>query len=64
MVKTAAAVMLKESDLADHNKVLDCLVQLLTSHERLAAMSAAALTLAHPQAAQEIAERLVSLATN
>ncbi len=63
LVKIEAAVMLKESDLADHGKVLDCLVQLLTSHERLAAMSAAALTQSHPQAAEEIAKRLVSLAT-
>ena len=36
--------MLKEPDLADHGKVLECLIHLLTSHERLAAMSAAALT--------------------
>ena len=64
LVKIEAAVMLKESDLADHRKVLECLVQLLTSRERLNAMSAAALTQSHPQAAQEIAERLVSLATN
>jgi UDP-N-acetylglucosamine--N-acetylmuramyl-(pentapeptide) pyrophosphoryl-undecaprenol N-acetylglucosamine transferase len=64
LVKIEAAVMLKESDLADHGKVLECLVQLLTSRERLNAMSAAALTQSHPQAAQEIAERLVSLATN
>jgi len=62
LVKIEAAVMLKESDLADHAKVLDCLIQLLTSHERLAAMSAAALTQSHPQAAEDIACRLVSLA--
>jgi len=62
MVKAGAAVMLKEPDLADHGKVLNCLVELLTSHERLAAMSAAALTQAHPQAAEDIANRLVSLA--
>ncbi|MGA9586813.1 MAG: glycosyltransferase, partial [Terracidiphilus sp.] len=64
MVKAGAAVMLKEPELADHGKVLDCLVQLLTSHERLAAMSAAALTEAHPQAAEDIANRLVALATD
>jgi UDP-N-acetylglucosamine--N-acetylmuramyl-(pentapeptide) pyrophosphoryl-undecaprenol N-acetylglucosamine transferase len=64
MVKVGAAVMLKEPDLADHGKVLDCLVQLLTSRERLAAMSATALTQAHPQAAADIANRLVSLAAN
>ncbi len=64
LVKIEAAVMLKESDLADHGKVLECLVQLLTSHERLNAMSAAALTQSHPQAAEDIAKRLVSLAAN
>ncbi len=63
MVKAGAAVMLKEPDLTDHAKVLECLIHLLTSHERLAAMSAAALTQAHPQAAEDIAKRLVSLAT-
>ena len=62
MVRAGAAVMLKESDLADHSAVLDCLVQLLSSSERLTAMSAAALTQAHPKAAEEIAARLVSLA--
>ena len=62
MVKAEAAVMLKESDLADHDKVIDTLIQLLGSHERLAAMSAAALTQAHPQAAEDIANRLVTLA--
>ncbi|MGA7242497.1 MAG: undecaprenyldiphospho-muramoylpentapeptide beta-N-acetylglucosaminyltransferase [Terracidiphilus sp.] len=63
MVKAGAAVMLKEPDLADHGKVLDCLVQLLGSHERLASMSAAARTQSHPQAAEDIANRLVSLRT-
>jgi len=62
MVKAEAAVMLNESDLADHDKVIDTLIQLLGSHERLAAMSAAALSQAHPQAAEDIANRLVSLA--
>ena len=62
MVNVGAAIMLKESDLADHNKVLDHLVQLLRSPERLAAMSAAALTQAHPQAAETIVKRLISLA--
>ena len=63
MVKAGAAVMLKEPDLADHGKVLDCLVQLLGSHDRLASMSAAARTQSHPQAAEDIANRLVSLRT-
>jgi UDP-N-acetylglucosamine--N-acetylmuramyl-(pentapeptide) pyrophosphoryl-undecaprenol N-acetylglucosamine transferase len=62
MVKAGAALMLKEPELTDHSKVLDYLVQLLTSPERLATMSAAALTQAHPQAAQTIANRIVSLA--
>ena len=62
MVNVGAALMLKEPDLADHDKVLDYLVQLLTSPERLATMSAAALTQAHPEAAETIANRLVSLA--
>jgi UDP-N-acetylglucosamine--N-acetylmuramyl-(pentapeptide) pyrophosphoryl-undecaprenol N-acetylglucosamine transferase len=62
MVKAEAAVMLKESDLADHDQVIDVLIQLLGSHERLTAMSAAALTQSHPQAAEDIANRLVSLA--
>ena len=62
MVKAEAAVMLRESDLADHDKVIDTLIQLLGSHDRLAAMSAAALTQSHPQAAEGIANRLVSLA--
>jgi UDP-N-acetylglucosamine--N-acetylmuramyl-(pentapeptide) pyrophosphoryl-undecaprenol N-acetylglucosamine transferase len=62
MVKAGAALMLQEPELADHGKVLDYLIQLLTSPERLAAMSAAALTQAHPQAAEIIASRLVSLA--
>ena len=62
MVNVGAAMMIKEAELADHGKVLDYLVQLLTSPERLAAMSAAALTQAHPLAAETIAERLVSLA--
>jgi UDP-N-acetylglucosamine--N-acetylmuramyl-(pentapeptide) pyrophosphoryl-undecaprenol N-acetylglucosamine transferase len=62
MVKAEAAVMLKESDLIDHDKVIHTLIQLLCSPERLAAMSAAALTQAHPQAAEDIANRLVDLA--
>lgn len=62
MVNVGAAIMLKELDLAVHAKLLDNLVRLLTSPERLAAMSAAALTQANPQAAETIANRLVSLA--
>jgi len=62
MVNVGAAVMLREPELADHDRVLDHLVQLLKSPERLAAMSAAALTQCHPQAAEAIANRLMSLA--
>lgn len=61
MVTAGAAVMLKESDLDDHGKLLECLVELLTSPERLMSMSAAALTQSHPQAAEDIANRMVSL---
>jgi len=62
MVKAEAAVMLREPELADHEKPRATLIGLLTSKERLAAMSAAALTQSHQQAAEEIANRLVSLA--
>lgn len=62
MVKAGAALILKETDLADHGKLLNGLVDLLTSRERLAAMSAAALTQAHPHAVEQIAKRLVTLA--
>jgi len=62
MVKVGAAVMLKEPDLANREHVLQTLVQLFQSRDRLASMSAAALTQAHPGAAEQIAERLVSLA--
>jgi UDP-N-acetylglucosamine--N-acetylmuramyl-(pentapeptide) pyrophosphoryl-undecaprenol N-acetylglucosamine transferase len=61
MVGAGAAVMLKEPEIHDHQKVLDCLVKLLTSPDRLRAMSAAALTQAHPRAAEEIADRLIAL---
>lgn len=63
MVTAGAAVMLKEAELADPDKLLQCLVDLLTSRDRLSAMSAAALTQAHPEAADQIAKRLVELAT-
>lgn len=62
MVKVEAAVMLKEAELADPALVLETLVKLLGSHDRLTSMSAAALTQAHPQAAEDIANRLVALA--
>lgn len=62
MVRAGAAVMLREPDLANQANVLQCLAELLSSPEKLASMSAAALTQAHPKAAEEIAARLVSLA--
>ena len=62
MVKAGAAVMLKEPELADRDRMLETLIQLLSSRERLAAMSAAALKQAHPEAAEQIARRLASLA--
>lgn len=62
MVKVGAALMLKEPDLADRDHVLQTIVQLFKSRDRLRVMSAAALTQAHPAAAAQIAERLVSLA--
>jgi UDP-N-acetylglucosamine--N-acetylmuramyl-(pentapeptide) pyrophosphoryl-undecaprenol N-acetylglucosamine transferase len=62
MVKAGAAKMLREADLLEPGKLLDSLVQLLTTPERLAAMSAAALTQSHPEAAENIANRLISLA--
>ena len=64
MVAAGAAVMLKEMDLADHTRLLSSLVGLLTSRERLATMSGAALTQAHPGAAEQIADRLVKLAAS
>jgi UDP-N-acetylglucosamine--N-acetylmuramyl-(pentapeptide) pyrophosphoryl-undecaprenol N-acetylglucosamine transferase len=62
MVKAGAAVMMKEPELTDHEKLRATLVELLTSKERLGAMASAALSQAHPQAAEDIARRLVALA--
>ena len=62
MVNAGAAVMLQEPDLAAPGNLLDALIGLLTAPERLAAMSAAARTQAHPDAAERIADRLASLA--
>jgi UDP-N-acetylglucosamine--N-acetylmuramyl-(pentapeptide) pyrophosphoryl-undecaprenol N-acetylglucosamine transferase len=62
MVKAGAALMLKEVDLTDPSRLQNSLVQLLSSPDRLAEMSAAAHTQAHPRAAETIASRLVSLA--
>lgn len=62
MVNAGAAVMLNETDLDSPARLLQALVDLLSSHDRLPAMSAAARTQAHPAAAEHIAQRLVSLA--
>lgn len=62
MVKAGAAVMMKEPELADRDRLLETLVELLSSRERLTRMSAAALKQAHPEAAEQIARRIVSLA--
>jgi UDP-N-acetylglucosamine--N-acetylmuramyl-(pentapeptide) pyrophosphoryl-undecaprenol N-acetylglucosamine transferase len=61
MVKAGAAVMLTEPDLAAPLKLLQSLKELLTDPERLACMSTAARTQAHPGAAERIADRLASL---
>jgi len=62
MVDVGAAVMLHEWDLPLPGRLLDELTGLLTCPERLAAMSAAARTQAHPDAAVRIADRLAALA--
>jgi UDP-N-acetylglucosamine--N-acetylmuramyl-(pentapeptide) pyrophosphoryl-undecaprenol N-acetylglucosamine transferase len=61
MVKAGAAMMLKEAELADRSSVVEAIVKLLKSRDQLTAMSAAALTQAHPDAAERIARRLISL---
>jgi UDP-N-acetylglucosamine--N-acetylmuramyl-(pentapeptide) pyrophosphoryl-undecaprenol N-acetylglucosamine transferase len=62
MVNAGAAQMLHEWDLEVPGKLLEALTGLLTSQPRLAAMSTAARTQAHPGAAERIADRLQSLA--
>jgi UDP-N-acetylglucosamine--N-acetylmuramyl-(pentapeptide) pyrophosphoryl-undecaprenol N-acetylglucosamine transferase len=62
MVRAGAAVMLNEWDLDTPAQLLQTLVELLGSQQRLAAMSTAARTQAHPQAVENIARRLVALA--
>jgi UDP-N-acetylglucosamine--N-acetylmuramyl-(pentapeptide) pyrophosphoryl-undecaprenol N-acetylglucosamine transferase len=61
MVKAGASLMLRESDLGEPQRLLRLLTELLTSNERLVAMSAAARTQAHPDAAVRIADRLAAL---
>jgi UDP-N-acetylglucosamine--N-acetylmuramyl-(pentapeptide) pyrophosphoryl-undecaprenol N-acetylglucosamine transferase len=61
MVDAGAAVFLIERDLETPDKLLNALTGLLTSPKQLAAMGAAARTLAHPDAAERIAARLAVL---
>jgi len=71
MVKAGAAVMLEEFEIeasqstdptSGNAKLLSTLTALLSDPDRLASMSAAARTQAHPAAAAQIADRLASLA--
>jgi UDP-N-acetylglucosamine--N-acetylmuramyl-(pentapeptide) pyrophosphoryl-undecaprenol N-acetylglucosamine transferase len=69
MVQAGAAVMLEERDLAEPDlaipgRLLTALTGLLSDPGRLSAMSAAARTQAHPDAAERIADRLATLAFN
>jgi UDP-N-acetylglucosamine--N-acetylmuramyl-(pentapeptide) pyrophosphoryl-undecaprenol N-acetylglucosamine transferase len=61
MVAAGAAVMLDERELEQPGRLLHTLAALLTDPVRLAAMSAAARTQAHPAAAERIADRLAVL---
>lgn len=62
MVNAKAAVMFEEKDLEIPERLLAALTGLLNDPARLAAMSAAARTQAHPGAAERIADRLAELA--
>lgn len=62
MVKAGAAVILHEDELNNSRILLIALKDLLTAPDRLAAMSLAARTLAHPEAAAHIADLLAGLA--
>jgi len=55
-------VMIEEKDLDVPDKLLSTLAGLLSDSERLASMSVAARTQAHPGAAERIADRLAELA--
>jgi UDP-N-acetylglucosamine--N-acetylmuramyl-(pentapeptide) pyrophosphoryl-undecaprenol N-acetylglucosamine transferase len=61
MQTAGASAVLLETDLDIPGKLLDALVGLLASPERLAAMAAAARTQAHPGAAEHIADRLAEM---
>jgi UDP-N-acetylglucosamine--N-acetylmuramyl-(pentapeptide) pyrophosphoryl-undecaprenol N-acetylglucosamine transferase len=62
MVDAGAAFMLDESELQIAGKLLHALTGLLSSPQTLAAMSSAARTQAHPDAAERIADLLAELA--
>jgi UDP-N-acetylglucosamine--N-acetylmuramyl-(pentapeptide) pyrophosphoryl-undecaprenol N-acetylglucosamine transferase len=62
MVNAGAATMLAERNLESPGALLDGLTRLLNAPEKLAAMSSAARTQAHPHAAARIADRLAELA--
>ena len=63
MVQAGAAVMVEEKDLEIPDRLLAALTGLLNDPARLAAMSAAARTQAHPGAAERIADRLAEMAS-
>jgi UDP-N-acetylglucosamine--N-acetylmuramyl-(pentapeptide) pyrophosphoryl-undecaprenol N-acetylglucosamine transferase len=62
MVAAGAAAMLEEPDLEVSGRLLNSLVDLLSSPEKLSAMGSAARSQAHPDAAERIAAKLVELA--
>jgi UDP-N-acetylglucosamine--N-acetylmuramyl-(pentapeptide) pyrophosphoryl-undecaprenol N-acetylglucosamine transferase len=62
MVQTGAAVMIEEKNLESSEPLLAALTSLFNDPARLATMSAAARTQAHPGAADRIADRLAELA--
>ena len=61
MVQAGAAVMLEEPELQNPTGLVSSLAGLLSAPERLKRMAAAARGQAHPEAAERIAEMLVSL---
>lgn len=61
MVAAGAAVMLQEPDLDVQGKLLNTLLELLKDPHLLSAMSTAARSQAHPEAAERIADRLAEL---
>ena len=61
MVKAGAAVLLREQEVLATSKLQQTLKELLSDRDRLGVMAAAAKTQAHPQAAEQIADRLAAL---